>query len=236
MLRDDAFKRVRVLRLRVDEPRREREKILVILRLPRGGESGERPAVETVDEGYNVVIFRPFMLRAPLARGLYRAFVRFRAGVAEKRLFQPRAHGERLGKLHAGIGVIKIGRMRYLFHLRAHRVRPLSVRIAEDVDAYAAAEIYVSPAVRVPNVRPLSADEPHGKARVCRRNVQFVLFFRRHMFSPDTNIVPMPSSVRVSIRMEWGTLPSMMNTFFTPRRIASMQQPTFGIIPPESLP
>ena len=54
--------------------------------------------------------------------------------------------------------------------------------------------------------------------------------------SPFTNIVPMPLSDKVSTKMECATLPSMMNTFFTPRRIASLQQSIFGIIPPEMIP
>lgn len=49
-------------------------------------------------------------------------------------------------------------------------------------------------------------------------------------------MVPMPSSVRSSIRMECLTLPSIMNTLRTPRRIASTQHSAFGIIPPQITP
>ena len=36
--------------------------------------------------------------------------------------------------------------------------------------------------------------------------------------------------------MEWGTRPSMMTTFLTPRESAFAQHSTFGIIPPEMMP
>jgi hypothetical protein len=34
------------------------------------------------------------------------------------------------------------------------------------------------------------------------------------------NIVPIPSSVKSSIKIEWGTRPSIINAFFTPSRSA----------------
>ena len=45
-------------------------------------------------------------------------------------------------------------------------------------------------------------------------------------------MVPAPSSVRISIRMEWGTRPSMMIALSTPQWMASMQHSTLGIMPP----
>ena len=120
--------------------------------------------------------------------------------------------------------------------LRSDRRRPLLVSVAEDVDADAGGEVEITLSFRVIDRPALSPHQPHGKARVGGRDILLVLFLEGHMFSPDTNIVPIPSSVSVSMRMECGTLPSMMNTFFTPRRIASMQQLTLGIIPPESSP
>ena len=133
-----------------------------------------------------------------------------------------------------GSVVEEIGRVREPAQLRFHRRSPLRVAAAEDVDAYAACKVQIFLAVRVEEASVLAAHDVHGKARVGGREVQLVPFFRRHISSPDTNIVPIPSSVRVSMRMECGTLPSMMNTFFTPRRMASTQQLTLGIIPTES--
>ena len=123
-----------------------------------------------------------------------------------------------------------------LLQLRGDSRSPLLVAVSEDVDAYAGGKVEITLALLVIDRPALSPHEPHGKAGVSGRDIPLVLFLEGHMFSPDTNIVPMPSSVSVSMRMECGTLPSMMNTFFTPRRIASMQQLTLGIIPPESCP
>lgn len=52
----------------------------------------------------------------------------------------------------------------------------------------------------------------------------------------DLNIVPIPSSVKSSIRMEWGTRPSMIKAFFTPWRRAWVMESIFGIIPPLMIP
>ena len=49
-------------------------------------------------------------------------------------------------------------------------------------------------------------------------------------------MVPAPSSVSSSIRIAWGTRPSMITTFFTPRLMASMQHSTLGIMPPAMMP
>ena len=49
-------------------------------------------------------------------------------------------------------------------------------------------------------------------------------------------MVPMPSSVNSSTRMEWGVRPSMIWALPTPRRTASTQQSILGIMPPEMMP
>ena len=49
-------------------------------------------------------------------------------------------------------------------------------------------------------------------------------------------MVPMPSFVSISIRMACGTRPSMIKTRCTPQRMASMQQVTFGSMPPLMTP
>ena len=62
---------------------------------------------------------------------------------------------------------------------------------------------------------------------------------RRPLRSPHqspTTIVPAPSLVSSSMRMEWGVRPSMITTVLTPWEIASMQQSTLGIMPPEMTP
>lgn len=46
------------------------------------------------------------------------------------------------------------------------------------------------------------------------------------------NIVPTPSLLSSSIRIEWGTRPSCILALSTPWRTASTQQSTFGIMPP----
>ena len=50
------------------------------------------------------------------------------------------------------------------------------------------------------------------------------------------NIVPIPSSVRVSISIACFIVPSITNTFFTPQFIALTQHSTLGIIPPAITP
>ena len=167
------------------------------------------------------------MLLSPFTGGFDGALVGFRARVAEEDLLHARPFAQRLGKRGSMLERVK---------LRSDRRRPLLVLVAEDVDAYAGGEVEITLSFRVIDRPALSPHQPHGKARVGGGDILLVLFLESHMFSPDTNIVPMPSSVSVSMRMECGTLPSMMNTFFTPRRIASMQQLTLGIIPPESCP
>ena len=42
--------------------------------------------------------------------------------------------------------------------------------------------------------------------------------------------MPIPSLESISIRIECGTLPSIIDVFFTPRLTASTQQSIFGIL------
>lgn len=202
MLRRGALQPLGVLGVHGDEPRRERQKILVILLLTGGGERGESPAVEPSLQRDDVVIFGALVLLPPFAGGLYRALVGFRPRIAEENLFEPGGADERFRKLSAGRGVIQIGCVRELSELGGDRRRPFLVRIAEYVDAYAAPEVEIASAVLVPHITPLAVSEHDGEAGIRPRDICLVLFLYVHMLSPDTNIVPMPSSVSVSMRME----------------------------------
>ncbi len=132
--------------------------------------------------------------------------------------------------------------------LGGHGICPLRIAEAEYIHCNSAAEIDVFLARCIVDQRSLAVHDLYGKARICVRDVFLVLFKGIHadgrslslfigFVSPccrfyASNIVPMPSSVRISINIEWGILPSMIKTFFTPSRMASVQQSTFGIIPP----
>ena len=50
------------------------------------------------------------------------------------------------------------------------------------------------------------------------------------------NMVPMPSSVSISMSIACGIRPSMMNTLCTPHLTAFMQHSTLGIMPPLIMP
>src|SRR5699024_10475882 len=103
----------------------------------------------------------------------------------------------------AVLGVIKIGRVRKFFQLRRHDVRPLFVRRAEYVDAYSAAHIDVTFAVGVEKFGAFAPDKSNGKARIRGGDIRFVRLLSGHnSSSPDTNIVPIPASVSVSMMME----------------------------------
>ena len=64
--------------------------------------------------------------------------------------------------------------MRELFRLRLHRVHPFPVRVAEGIDAYAAAEVDILPPVRVVELRALAAHEQNGAPAVCGHDVMLV--------------------------------------------------------------
>lgn len=70
------------------------------------------------------------------------------------------------------------------------------------------------------------APKPHPGGRRLRSKAQ-APFFTRLLIR-----VPMPSSVKISIRVAWGTRPSMMWALATPPLTASSAHSTLGIMPP----
>ena len=218
----------------VNETLREGIEILVENVLPRCGKGGNGTTVEGVFEGDDVV--RPFslVLHAPLTRRLDGAFVGFRAAVAEENFFHPRLFNKRFRKVCRGSGIVKVGRVLHLGKLLRYRRRENAIRVAEGVDRDARAHIDIFFAVRAESHGALAAYDLQREAPVGARQIKLVLLDRVHCYS--TNIVPLPSSVKSSIKMECGTLPSMIITRLTPCLMAVMQQSTLGIIPPEITP
>ena len=108
--------------------------------------------------------------------------------------------------------------------LFSDRLCPNGIGIAEGVDADARGHVDILLAVIVPTKAAFALDDGHIKAFIGMRDIALVSLFDTHgfsflevgFFSSASTIVPAPSSVISSIRIEWGTLPSMMMTFCTP--------------------
>ena len=67
--------------------------------------------------------------------------------------------------------------MLYAVELCRHRIFPLPVVDAEDVDGYAAAAIYIFLAVIVVQLAPLALFKSHGETRICPGDVLLIFFY-----------------------------------------------------------
>ena len=131
---------------------------------------------------------------------LDRRFVRFRARVAEERLAAEAPLGKHLGPAALGFGVPGVGHVDQLGHLLLHRLDDSRRTVAQQIAAPAGEEVEIPPALVVPDVRPLAADERHREPLVVRHDVLFEQLgrFRRHADGCGrhaTISVPMPSFV-----------------------------------------
>ena len=127
--------------------------------------------------------------------------------------------------------------------LRDHGIFPSIITHAENIYGNPAPQVNVSFSIAAFEQRALPPLERDRETAVCMGDIFAVLLknvFHHFCASvnchPSVNMVPIPSSVSVSIRIECGILPSIINTLFTPLRIASIQHSTFGIMPPEMIP
>ena len=101
--------------------------------------------------------------------------------------------------------------MLQLSRLSGHRCRPAGIAVAQGVDADAAAKINILFAVHVYSGGSMAAFQRHGEPSVGGHQspvMNGLNFFQGHAFQILSacliyrNMVPMPSSVSISIRME----------------------------------
>src|SRR5690606_18938176 len=160
--------------------------------------------------------------------------------VAAEELQQPFGEGD--GRL----GDVEVGDVAEGGDLRGDGLDDGGVGVAERVDGDAADEVGVGGAVGVPHGGALAADQ--GQARRAVVVHQRALPARRQFLvahdspwvtgvsgvSSGTTMVPMPSSVKISSRIECWTRPSMTRAVVTPLRTACRQPSIFGTMPEES--
>ena len=129
--------------------------------------------------------------------------------------------------------------MLQLPQLGSDRRDPLFVAEAEGGDADAGAHIHIFLPAAVRHPATLAGDKLHREPLIGIGQIGLIRLLNVHPLPPyqsPSTMVPAPSSVSSSIKMAWGTRPSMITTWFTPFSMASMQQSTLGIMPPEMTP
>jgi hypothetical protein len=101
-----------------------------------------------------------------LADELDRTLVGLGARVAEERLAAEARAAEPLRELHSALGQVEVRRVGEHADLLANRLDHRRMTVADRADRDAGEEIEVFLAVRVPEPRPLAADELDGCPRV----------------------------------------------------------------------
>ena len=138
------------------------------------GQGCQCPAVEGVYQRHYGVAALSVLVKAVFARKLDRALVGLRTGVAEKHLFHTGDIAQRLGEQDIVRRIVKVGDVCELLCLRLYCAYPFAVRIAEGIDADAAAEVDILPPVRVKELRALAAHKQDGAPAVRWHDVVFV--------------------------------------------------------------
>ena len=149
---------------------------LMVMRLPGGGQGGQRPAVEAVFQRDNGGTGGPFVFRSPLAGGLDGALVGFGAGVGEEDLRHPRFQAQGFRQSGAGSGVVKVGHVLHAVDLLFHGGDPFLIRDAEGRNGDAGSHVDILLAVHVFDEGAFSADDLNRKALVRPGNVSFIQF------------------------------------------------------------
>ena len=146
--------------------------------------------------------------------------------------FIPLARHSFLGEKGLAWNVKQIGAVDQLFRLLLYRCHDLRVAVALAGHSNAADEIEILVAVCVVKVAALTPDCSYGQPAVGGQHVFFSQgnnFFQLSSASPPsgTTMVPIPSFVKISSKIEWSLRPSMMWVLPTPALSAPMQASTF---------
>jgi len=148
--------RVEVVELGVGEAGHEGFEALLVLRLAGGGHGGERPAVERVLHGDDLV---PAVHGAPLAGELEEALVGFGAGVAEEDLAAEGESGNLLGQPGLELVVEQVRAVHQRAGLLGDGGDDGGMAVADVVDGDAGHEIEVFLAGVVPDGHARAAHE-----------------------------------------------------------------------------
>ena len=92
--------------------------------------------------------------------------------------------------------------MLQLIQLGNRRSDPLLVRNAKGRNANAGTHIDIGLARRIGQHASLAGNQLHGKAAIGSRHIFFIQRDNAHFYQPFITMVPAPSSVSSSIRME----------------------------------
>ena len=197
--------------VRIAEALGKREEILVELILSGGGQRRNRAAVEGVvqrDDGGTALAV---LVEAVLSRQLDHTLVGLAAAVGKEHVAHAGALAENLRQPGAGLRVKEVGGVAQLFRLRRDGIHPGLIAVAQVADADAACKVDVFPALRAVKSGSFPVIQRHGKTAVGVHDVLAVQRLDRfacHTVFSFSSMVPMPSSLKSSIRMEWGMRPS----------------------------
>ena len=203
----------------VHKARRQGLEQLMVMVLPGGGQGCQCAAVKTVDKGDDGKVFRSLFIRGVLAGRLDGALIRLGAGIAEEDLLHAGFFAQGFRQQGAGLSIIEVRHVLQLPQLGGDCRLPFVIGDAEGGYADAAAHVDVFLSGLIVHQRAFPLNQLHREAGVGVRHILFINLLQIHhssVSSPYT-MVPAPSSVRISIRIEWGTRPSMIMTFSTPR-------------------
>ena len=196
----------------------------MIMVLPGCGQRCEGPPVKAVLQRHDRIVLRSLLLCGILAGRLDGSFVCLGTRVAEEDLLHPAPLAQHFGKHCAGLGIVQVRHVLQLSQLLCHGGDPGIIRDAEGRHADAAAHVDVFLPRLVPDQRAFSRYRLNRKPGIGIGNIFLIDCFQfRHRSFPfyysgsAVTMVPAPSSVRISIRIECGTRPSMMITRSTPR-------------------
>ncbi len=141
---DGRFDRVEIERRDLIEPVDRRAEALEMLGLAAGGYCCERPAMEGAFERHQPIALRRAGLEMIAARGLDRAFDRFRAGIGEERhvgeggCAQPRGQPLLFGN------AVQIGHMPQFFRLLGQRLHEMRMGVTERGDRDPAGKVEIT--------------------------------------------------------------------------------------------
>ena len=180
---DIVFEVVEVVGLGVFKALCKGKEVVVKNLLSCRGERGDGSAVEGVLEGDDLVVIGSVFVKAVFARDFNGAFVRLGAAVAEAYLGKSRQAAQLFGEVARLRAVEVVGHVLNGVCLRAHRLCPALVAVAEGVDADARADVEVALAVLVVGDDALAALKGDVVAPVGVHNILQVFFFCVH-FTP----------------------------------------------------